>query len=157
MEEVSQEHSYQHVGYVAGGTGFDVLTLLGVATDIYSKLSYDDTDCHKKIICEFMEEPDMFGEPIDDNNAEIIPSGLGSGGASVKSGVKYAASWLAPLGFSIVDQITEAATLNDEGKCEQRYRQCEQISLKTTYQEVRADRRDLDLTIFFSYFRNQRL
>ena len=75
----------------------------------------------------------------------------------MKSGVKYAASWLAPLGFSIVDQITEAVTLDGEGKCEQRYRQCEQISLKTTYQEVRADRRDLDLTIFYSYFRNQRL
>ena len=38
----------------------------------------------------------------------------GSGGASVKSGVKYAASWLAPLGFSLVDQITEAATLDQE-------------------------------------------
>eukprot|EP00090_Calanus_glacialis_P018273 TRINITY_DN2834_c0_g1_i2.p1 TRINITY_DN2834_c0_g1~~TRINITY_DN2834_c0_g1_i2.p1 ORF type:complete len:218 (-),score=85.70 TRINITY_DN2834_c0_g1_i2:10-663(-) len=114
-------YNYQSRGFRSGegGTGFDVLTLLGVATDIYSKLNYDDTDCQKKIICEFMEEPDMFG----------------SGGASVKSGVKYAASWLAPLGFSIVDQITEAATLDDEGKCEQRYRQCDQISLKTTYQE----------------------
>ena len=78
----------------------------------------------------------MFGEPEDDKIVVIIHSGLGSGGATVKSGVKYAASWLAPLGFSIVDQITEAATLDDEGQCEQRYRQCEQISLKTTYQEV---------------------
>jgi hypothetical protein len=34
----------------------------------------------------------------------------------VNSGVKYAASWLAPLGVSIVDQITEAATLNYEVK-----------------------------------------
>ena len=32
----------------------------------------------------------------------------------MKSGVKFAASWLAPLGFSIVDQITEATTLDDE-------------------------------------------
>ena len=39
---------------------------------------------------------------------------IGSGGESVKSGVKYAASWLAPLGFSLVDQITEAATLDQE-------------------------------------------
>ena len=38
----------------------------------------------------------------------------GSGASTVKSGVKYAASWLAPLGFSIVDQITEAATLDEE-------------------------------------------
>merc|ERR1711892_1230623 len=65
------------------------------------------------------EEPDMFG----------------SGASTVKSGVKYAASWLAPLGFSIVDQITEAATLDEEGKCEQRYGECEKISLKKTYQE----------------------
>jgi hypothetical protein len=63
VEGVSQDHSYQNVGYVVGGTGIDVLTLLGVATDIYSKLSYDDTDCQKKIICEFMQEPDMFGKP----------------------------------------------------------------------------------------------
>jgi len=102
-----------------GGTGYDILTLLGVATDIYSKLNYDDTDCQKKIICEFMEEPDMFG----------------NGGATVKSGVKYAASWLAPLGFSIVDQITEAATLEQEGECQQRYSQCSNISLKETYKE----------------------
>ena len=39
---------------------------------------------------------------------------IGSGGESVKSGVKYAASWLAPLGLSLVDQITEAATLDQE-------------------------------------------
>ena len=118
---MSQDHYYQHVGYVAGGTGFNVLTLLGVATDIYSKLSYDDTDCQKKIICEFMEEPDMFGKPMVDKIVEIIPFCLGSGGARVNSGVKYAASWLAPFGFSIVDQITEAATLDDEVKwwCEE--------------------------------------
>ena len=123
MEEVSQEHSYQHVGYVAGGTGFDVLTLLGVAMDIYSKLSYDDTDCQKKIICEFMEEPNIFGKPMIDKIIEIISFCLGIRGARGRSGVKYAASWLlAPLGLSIVDQITEAATLDDEVKwCVRRY------------------------------------
>ena len=74
MEEVSQEHSsYVDYGYVPGGTSFDVLTLLGVATDIYSKLSYDDTDGQKKIICEFIEEPDMFGKPLVHNIIEIIP------------------------------------------------------------------------------------
>ena len=39
---------------------------------------------------------------------------IGQGGTQVKSGVQWAASWLAPFGFSIVDQISEAATLNDE-------------------------------------------
>ena len=58
-------HPYPQILHssVSGGTGYDILTLIGVATDIYSKLSYDDTDCQKKIICEFMEEPDMFGKP----------------------------------------------------------------------------------------------
>ena len=55
-------HDYWVQGYIAGSTGYDILTLIGVATDIYSKLSFDDTDCQKKIICEFMEEPDMFGK-----------------------------------------------------------------------------------------------
>ena len=59
-EQASVEHCVQ--GHVAGDSGYDILTLLGVATDIYSKLNYDDTDCQKKIICEFMEEPEMFGK-----------------------------------------------------------------------------------------------
>ena len=109
-----------------------------MASDIYSKLNYDDVDCQKKIICEFMEEPEMFGQ----------------GGSRVKTGVQWAASWLEPLGFGIVDQISEAATLDDEvtevvvvvvivdmmdvlqGKCEQRYKECEKISLKETYDQV---------------------
>merc|ERR1739838_1030211 len=82
-------------------------------------MNYDDVDCQKKIICEFMDQPEMFGQ----------------GGTQVKSGVRYAASWLAPFGFSIVDQISEAATLDDKGACEQRYRECQKISLKKTYQE----------------------
>jgi len=102
-----------------------------VASDIYSKLNYDDVDCQKKIICEFMEEPEMFGQ----------------GGSRVKTGVQWAASWLEPLGFGIVDQISEAATLDDEGKCEQRYKECEKISLKETYdqkaEEVRKVEADL--------------
>ena len=32
----------------------------------------------------------------------------------MKSGVQWAASWLAPFGFEIVDQISEAATLEAE-------------------------------------------
>ena len=36
----------------------------------------------------------------------------GSGASRVKTGVQYAASWLAPLGFKIVDQISEAAMLD---------------------------------------------
>ena len=45
-----------------GTTGSTILTLLSVASDIYSKMNYDDVDCQKKIICEFMEQPDMFGK-----------------------------------------------------------------------------------------------
>ena len=61
---------------------------------------------------------------------------FGKGGSKVKTGVKWAASWLEPLGFGIVDQISEAATLDEEGKCEQRYRECQKISLKETYEQV---------------------
>ena len=78
---------------------------------------------------------------------------FGQGGSRVKTGVQWAASWLEPLGFGIVDQISEAATLDDEvtgdgvvdvdddmfvlqGKCEQRYKQCEKISLKETFDQV---------------------
>ena len=39
---------------------------------------------------------------------------FGQGGSRVKTGVQWAASWLEPLGFGIVDQISEAATLDDE-------------------------------------------
>ena len=122
-----------------------------MASDIYSKLNYDDVDCQKKIICEFMEEPEMFGQ----------------GGSRVKTGVQWAASWLEPLGFGIVDQISEAATLDEEvtglwvvvvvvalvvmkmmvvmilqGKCEQRYKQCEKISLKETFDQVETHQRN---------------
>ena len=37
------------------------LTSPSVASDLYGKLTYDDLDCQKKIICEFMDEPEMFG------------------------------------------------------------------------------------------------
>ena len=33
-----------------------------MASDLYGKLTYDDLDCQKKIICEFMDEPEMFGQ-----------------------------------------------------------------------------------------------
>ena len=85
-------------GFRSAGSGYDILTLISVATDLYGKLSYDDLDCQKKIICEFMDEPEMFG----------------SGASKVKTGVQYAASWLAPLGFTIVDQISEAAMLDSQ-------------------------------------------
>ena len=115
MKQYSPPLEWWVYNYITGGTGYDILTLIGVATDIYSKLSYDDTDCQKKIICEFMEEPDMFGKHFFSCNYHNMDAWItGSGGESVKSGVKYAASWLAPLGFSLVDQITEAATLDQE-------------------------------------------
>ena len=91
---------------------------------------------------------------------------FGQGGSRVKTGVQWAASWLEPLGFGIVDQISEAATLDEEvtglwvvggggggggngddmfvlqGKCEQRYKQCEKISLKETFDQVEKHRRN---------------
>ena len=62
---------------------------------------------------------------------------LGSGASRVKTGVQYAASWLAPLGFSIVDQISEAAMIDSKGSrnCEERFKTCQQISLKETVAE----------------------
>merc|ERR1712079_556974 len=126
VSQSSSGYGYQYSQYSrgfrsedAGTTGSTWVTLLSVASDIYSKMNYDDVDCQKKIICEFMDQPEMFGQ----------------GGTQVKSGVQWAASWLAPFGFSIVDQISEAATLNDEGECEQRYKECQKISLKDTYKE----------------------
>ena len=47
---------------LAGSPGFDILALISVARDIYGKLNYDDVDCQQKLICEFMENPDMFGK-----------------------------------------------------------------------------------------------
>jgi len=120
-------------GFRSSSSGYDILTLISVASDLYGKLTYDDLDCQKKIICEFMDEPEMFG----------------SGASKVKTGVQYAASWLAPLGFTIVDQISEAAMLDGQGSqdCEERFRQCEKISLKETVaekaEEVRAVQKDL--------------
>merc|ERR1719516_517982 len=95
-------------GFRSSSSGYDILTLISVASDLYGKLTYDDLDCQKKIICEFMDEPEMFG----------------SGASKVKTGVQYAASWLAPLGFTIVDQISEAAMLDGQGSqdCEERFR-----------------------------------
>lgn len=126
VSQSSSGYGYQYSQYSrgfrsedAGTTGSTILTLLSVASDIYSKMNYDDVDCQKKIICEFMEQPDMFGK----------------GGSKVKSGVQWAASWLAPFGFEIVDQISEAATLEAEGECEKRYKECQKISLKDTYKE----------------------
>merc|ERR1711962_1588081 len=104
-----------------GYSGYDILTLISVASDLYGKISYGDVDCQKKIICEFMDKPEMFGD----------------GAAQVKSGVQYATSWLAPLGFSIVDQISDAAMVDDEGgrNCEQRFQECDKVSLTKTVEE----------------------
>jgi len=108
-------------GFRSTSSGYDILTLISVASDLYGKISYGDVDCQKKIICEFMDKPEMFGD----------------GAAQVKSGVQYATSWLAPLGFSIVDQISDAAMVDDEGgrNCEQRFQQCDKVSLTKTVAE----------------------
>merc|ERR1712126_770810 len=108
-------------GFRSSSSGYDILALISVASDLYGKISYGDVDCQKKIICEFMDKPEMFGD----------------GAAQVKSGVQYATSWLAPLGFSIVDQISDAAMVDDEGgrNCEQRFQECDKVSLTKTVAE----------------------
>jgi len=120
-------------GFRAHSSGYDILTLISVASDLYGKISYGDVDCQKKIICEFMDKPEMFG----------------NGASQVKSGVQYATSWLAPLGFSIVDQISDAAMVDEQGgrNCNERFEQCKDISLTKTVaeksEEVRAVKKDL--------------
>ena len=48
-----------------------------VASDLYGKLTYDDVDCQKKIICEFMDEPEMFGEqPVPKTSAHLLRPGV---------------------------------------------------------------------------------
>jgi len=112
-------------GYQARGfrqnTGYDILHLLAVASDLYQKVERDDVDCQKKIMCEFFEEPEI----------------LGSGAETVKSGFLTAASWLKPFGFTVVDQITKDTNLDsqDTGDCEEKYRQCDRLSLKETAKE----------------------
>jgi len=126
----SSDYDSQSRGFRTGRSGYDILTLISVATDLYGKLTYNDLDCQKKIICEFMDKPEMFG----------------SGGTKVKTGVQYAASWLAPMGFKIVDQISEAAMLDAKQgsrNCEERFRACESISLKDTVAEKSEEVREV--------------
>merc|ERR1711892_1199201 len=112
-------------GYQARGSrqnsGYDILHLLAVASDIYQKLETDDVDCQKKIMCEFFDEPEMFG----------------NGAVKVKSGFQTAASWLKPFGFTIVDQITKATTMNEQNSenCEETYKECDRLSLRDTVEE----------------------
>ena len=64
----------------------------------------------------------------------------------MKTGVQYAASWLAPMGFKIVDQISEAAMLDAKQgsrNCEERFRACESISLKDTVAEKSEEVREV--------------
>lgn len=116
---------YQQRGFRSGreddSTGYSgILTLLSVASDIYGRLDYDDIDCQKKIICEFMEKPEIFG----------------SGAATVKSGVSMAANFLAPMGIPIISQLldaTKAAAKQDEESCKKKYEVCNDISLQESY------------------------
>lgn len=119
----SYQQQYQARGF-RDNSGYDILHFLAVATDIYSKLNKDDVDCQKKIICEFMDEPEMFG----------------AGASKVKSGVQVATSWLKPFGFSIVDEISKATTVDaqDSRTCEERFEECNKISLKETVEEKAA-------------------
>merc|ERR1712142_717064 len=116
----SESYQYQSRSFRASGfSSFDILTLLSVASDIYRRLDYEDVDCQKKIICEFMMEPEMFG----------------NGAKSVRSGVAMATSFLQSWGVPYVTQIQEAANPADKagGSCEERYKQCQEISLKESY------------------------
>ena len=61
LKSHSKSEEIEHCTCLAGSPGFDILALFSVAKDIYGKLNYDDVDCQKKLICEFMENPDMFG------------------------------------------------------------------------------------------------
>jgi len=116
----SEQYQYQSRGFRASGSSsFDILTLLSVASDIYRRLDYEDVDCQKKIICEFMREPEMFG----------------NGAKSVRSGVAMATTFLQSWGVPYVTEIQEAADLAEKsgGSCEERYNQCQEISLKESY------------------------
>merc|ERR1711892_1374521 len=122
----AEESSYAYSqGYQARGSrqnsGYDILHLMAVASDIYQKLESDDVDCQKKIMCEFFDEPEMFG----------------NGALKVKSGFQTAASWLKPFGFTIVDQITKATTMNEQKSetCEETYKECDRLSLRDTVEE----------------------
>jgi len=73
VSQSSSGYGYQYSNYQyyrgfrsenGGTTGSKILTLLSVASDIYSKMNYDDVDCQKKIICEFMDQPEMFGRSM---------------------------------------------------------------------------------------------
>lgn len=113
---------YQSRGFRDEAGGYSgILTLLSVASDIYGRLNYDDIDCQKKIICEFMEKPEIFG----------------SGAVTVKSGVKYAASFLAPMGIPIISQLVDATTATDQDRrtCEKRFAACRDISLRESYKQ----------------------
>jgi len=102
-----------------GPGGVGLMTLFSVATDIYSKLDSDDVECQKKIICEFMKDNQMFG----------------TGANTVRSGIRYATSFLTSWGIPYVDDIREAASLNDNsGKtCAELYSGCRHVSLKESY------------------------
>jgi len=116
---VSHANKFTARGYRGQSGTSGLLTLFSVATDLYSKLQYNDVDCQKKIICEFMKDPDMFD----------------SGLSSVKTGVDIATSYLQSWGVPYVTEIRDAASLNanDNLTCEQRHKQCEDISLKDSY------------------------
>lgn len=110
---------YQSRGFRGLGAGTDLLTLFSVASDLYSKLEYDDVTCQKKIICEFMKDPEIFGSEVH----------------SMKSSVEMVTSYLQLWGVPYVTEIRDAASLNDKsGKsCAERHPECEDISLKNSY------------------------
>jgi len=101
----------------AGGVG--LMTLFSVAMDVYSKMETDDVTCQKKVICEFMKDKNMFG----------------TGASNVRSGIQYATGILKNFNVPYVNEIREAASLNDQSgrSCGELHPSCTNVSLKESY------------------------
>jgi len=100
-----------------GGTG--LMTLFNVAMDVYSKMETDDVTCQKKVICEFMKDKNMFG----------------TGASNVRSGIQYATGILKSFNVPYVNEIREAASLDDQSglSCGELHPSCGHLSLKESY------------------------
>lgn len=102
-----------------------VLTLLDVAANIYTEMSKDQVSegCPTKLICEFFEQPDIFGR----------------GAGTVSRMMNFLLTVLQPLSYGIpyVSQFIEAADINrseDLLTCDEKYKGC-QVSLQRSFKE----------------------
>lgn len=114
-----------------------VLTLLDVATKIYTNMSSDQMKegCPTKLVCEFFEQPDVFGR----------------GAGTVSRMMNFLLTVLQPLTYGIpyVSQFVEAADINrseDLLTCDEKYNGCDvslQRSFKENFESVRDARLEL--------------